>query len=135
MSTKPALTLEWVEQQEAFHKAALADLEVIRRTLLSLSPSVPANMKVVEVVSPPQEVYGWKKRTLLGVIGKAAGRGLAIGEVVEAARKAGMTEAKTENVSPKLSFYKNTEKLLDLVEGRWILTDKGLGQCPPTEWK
>ena len=134
MTTKPAITLEWVEEQEAHLRAKLEELAIMRRTLEGMHGSGGG-----KPISRPYKTarlhtgYGSKKKTLLGVIAEAGDRGLTIQEVVVAAKAKGLKDAKAESVSPKLSFYKS-DKLLNLEENnRWTITDKGAGLLLPPE--
>ena len=124
MSTMRPNTLEWIRQQQAFHRAALADLEATERILI-----VAAETSVPSVHSQPKDgvkaprSYGAKKRAILMAI-DASPQGLTTQGVIAACTSSGLEGLKTENTSPKLSAYKG-EGLLELDNGLWRITPKG----------
>jgi hypothetical protein len=124
MTTAPTITLEWIRQEKAKHKAALADLDAVERVLIAQAkeaPETPAKVPLKAVL----EGYGAKKRILLGVIADAKPNGLTTQGVISAATKVGLENLKTENVSPQLSAYKSGQ-LLELRDGLWHITIQGL---------
>ena len=130
MNTTPAITLDWVREQKAKHKAALADLEATERVLLEAAaqgrqtPKLPAQ-------KPKPEGYGAKKRTLLRVIAES-GNGLTTQAAITEGTTAGLEGLRAENVAPKLSNYRK-KGLLKLEHGVWKITDKGHEYLVPTK--
>jgi hypothetical protein len=128
----PTITLEWVEQQEAFHKKKLASLAVIKAALLDLvTPEAnvghePPPAKNFTVRFPPKPVAAatnTKKIIILRAIASSA-VGLNTQEIVSACINAGIDGTNQSNTSPQLSLYK-AQGNLRLVENRWVITDKG----------
>jgi len=127
MNTSPTVTLEWVRQEKAKHRQALADLDVVERVILShtglASPST-----TVSIPTPAGaafvEQHGGKRRALLAIIA-ASPDGLTTPETIKRAVELGVMDLSTANVSPKLSESRKQE-YLELVDGhRWRITNKG----------
>jgi protein-disulfide isomerase-like protein with CxxC motif len=123
MSTTPTITLEWVREQKAVHRQALADLEATERVLLSKAAETKDSVPMVAAIQAAVSGYGAKKRAFLTAIA-ATTHGLTTQGVITACESGGMTGLKPENTSPQLSSYKG-DGLLDLKEGLWRITAKG----------
>ena len=123
MTESASISLAWVREQKAKHRAAIADLDATERVLMAraaeeaLRPAAPPSV-------PPQKGYGTKKLALLGVIADSKPNGLTTQGVIAAGKKLGLENLKTENVSPKLSDYKSSG-LLELRDGLWHITAAG----------
>lgn len=131
----PAITLEWIEEQEAFHKKKLSSLAVLKTALLDMvtpepgvghaipaAPAVPSFKKTLLV-------FGKKKNAILRAVAGPQ-NGLTTQEIVSACINAGLDDTNQANTSPQLSLYK-TQDLIKLVNGRWIITDKGREYLSP----
>jgi hypothetical protein len=112
------------------HKAAIVALETTRRTLIDLlggTNKFPSNHDR-RILFDPRE-YGGKKKLLLRLIA-AEKNGIPTSEVVAAASRAGLDDAKVENVVPQLSIFKS-DGLLTLSGSDWIITDNGREYLAP----
>jgi hypothetical protein len=123
MSNAPILTLEWVLQEKAKHKKALADLDAAERLLHQQAEGQPKPPTPAGKGNGDDKNYGTKKRALLLAIGNSP-TGLTTQGVITAGTAAGLKGLKAENTSPQLSAYKKAE-LLALENGLWKITQKG----------
>lgn len=123
MSQTPTLTLEWVLQEKAKHKKALADLDAAERLLHQAAESQPRTPPPPPPNKGDDKGYGTKKRTLLRVIGESP-TGLTTRGAITAGAGAGLKGLKADNTSPQLSACKKAG-LLDLENGLWKITAKG----------
>lgn len=129
MSQKPSITLEWVEEQEAFHRKKLEGLAVMKEALLGMViTEVPG---VAPKPNPSLQFDGTKKRTILGAIA-ASVPGLSTQQVIAACISGGLKETTQGNTSPQLSLYKS-KGLLDLKDGLWKITPEGREYLAPTK--
>jgi hypothetical protein len=102
------------------HSAKMAELATTRRVLIDFLGE--AEKSRGGVAFDPHE-YGGKKKLLLRLIA-AEKEGLSSMDLVAAANKAGLRDAKLENVVPQLSLYKS-DGLLILIGANWRITDNG----------
>ena len=119
----PPITLEWIEEQEAFHKGKLASLAALKAAYLNVAASPEAQIHVPQPKPIINAVSGTKKATILRAIAGPP-NGLATHEIVSACINAGFTDTNQSNTSPQLSLYK-LKGNIKLVDGRWVITDKG----------
>lgn len=125
----PPITLEWIEEQEAFHKGKLASLAALKTAYLNVAASPEAQLHTPQPKPVINAVSGTKKAAILRAIAGPA-NGLATQEIVSACINAGLDDTNQANTSPQLSLYK-TQDLIKLVNGRWIITDKGREYLSP----
>lgn len=147
-SSSVAITLDWVREQKALHKAgireheaALADLEATERVLMKAAVSAAerrdANAPDILPTPLPLLANGSAgavekpgiKRTLLQVIANSP-TGLTTQAAIAAAAKHGLEGLWTGNVSPKLSDA-GKKRLLRLDHGTWLITEKGREYLAP----
>jgi hypothetical protein len=124
------VTLEWIEEQEAFHKAKLDGLAKLKEAYLGVfaaasavaRPIPPASSWGTPVPAPVPSV-GTKKATILRAIAGSP-NGLVTQEIVSACINAGFSDTNQSNTSPQLSLYKSRGEI-ELEDGRWKITGKG----------
>lgn len=127
----PAITLEWIEEQEAFYRGKLASLGVLKRALLDVAPPEKKPFTPRPSPSRSQEslfqktvlLVGRKKTAILRAIAGPA-NGLTTQEIVSACLNAGLEGTNQANTSPQLSLYKK-QGFIRLADSRWVITEKG----------
>lgn len=119
----PPITLEWIEEQEAFHKGKLASLAALKTAYLNVAASPEAQLHTPQPKPVINAVSGTKKAAILRAIAGPA-NGLATQEIVSACINAGFSDTNQSNTSPQLSLYKSKGDIR-LADGRWIITEQG----------
>lgn len=116
----PPITLNWIEEQEAFHKKKLSSLAALRAAYLDATgsfvpeppPGKPLNINAAIT----------KKRAIFKLL--ESGGVTPTSVIVETLIKQGFKDTTQQNTSPQLSLYRS-QGFLDLHQNGWSITNKG----------
>lgn len=121
-SKPPAITLAWIEEQEAFHKKKLSGLAALKVAFLDVlqpEPGVSPAGPMMMAVPVPTGTKKWNCLDILQNMG-----GLTTAELVVQLQNRGFTDTTQPNTSPQLSLYKGLG-LISLDGQVWRITAAG----------